>query len=646
MKINTNLSSLIVQSNLKASTYGLNTAIERMSTGFKINHAKDNAANYSINTKLSSQISAYEVAEDNALAGLDMLSTATENLDLIHSHMQRLRDLAEQANNGTYGEDSLNAINAEANAIVDEIDRIYDNAEYNGMKLFAMPQTTMPNPIATLSLAATPMLLSAEPEPVAENPETGFIQEVDRLTEEEAIAQGYTVIKTKEDLQAITGNSKYILMNDIDLSGTNWTPISGFTGTFDGNGYEISNLYISIAQEEVGLFADTSGTIKNLGIINADVTLTNADNACAGILAGRSSGIINNCYAIGKVEVSHSESSYMVGGLIGYARSDILNSYFSGSVTSNGSGTEGANCGGLVGMLSSGTIDKCFVKDATLSDSNSGYVGGLVGCLGTFVEFGLIKNSYVDGLQTSNQSVAGLVAQAQSSSSISNCWVNNLSRVDYAYAYSSLGNFSDCYAPAGMTLFGLELGGNITNSQDLAPDNLPFEFTLIVPDPDSDPTPDPDPTPPIIGNGSYAPEIVKLQIGTGNGEHSQLSFNVKFSLEGLEDLRNVGLSAPAIATFGLRSGASPIGDIARCDEILKTIQEKQVEFGATQNRLESVLEEISIKRDNLVSTQSTIRDADIAEESSAYIRNQILQQAAATLMSTANQTPAIALQLL
>ncbi|DAA88962.1 TPA: hypothetical protein CPT88_03965 [Candidatus Gastranaerophilales bacterium HUM_8] len=60
MKINTNLSSLIVQSGLKTSTNGLNQAIERMTTGFKINHAKDNAANYSISTKLSSKISGYQ----------------------------------------------------------------------------------------------------------------------------------------------------------------------------------------------------------------------------------------------------------------------------------------------------------------------------------------------------------------------------------------------------------------------------------------------------------------------------------------------------------------------------------------------------------------------------------------------------------
>ena len=73
LTINTNLSSLLVQSNLKTSTNGLNTAIERMTTGFKINHAKDNAANYSINTQLSSKLSSYCTAQDNALVGLDMI---------------------------------------------------------------------------------------------------------------------------------------------------------------------------------------------------------------------------------------------------------------------------------------------------------------------------------------------------------------------------------------------------------------------------------------------------------------------------------------------------------------------------------------------------------------------------------------------
>ena len=73
---------------------------------------------------------------------------------------------------------------------------------------------------------------------------------------------------------------------------------------------------------------------------------------------------------------------------------------------------------------------------------------------------------------------------------------------------------------------------------------------------------------------------------------------------------------------------------------------KQTEFGAAQNRLESALEEISTHYENLSSSRSTLKDADIAKVSSEYIKQQILQQASATLLATANQSPALALQLL
>ena len=93
-------------------------------------------------------------------------------------------------------------------------------------------------------------------------------------------------------------------------------------------------------------------------------------------------------------------------------------------------------------------------------------------------------------------------------------------------------------------------------------------------------------------------------------------------------------------------GLDNLDYLSMIDNLLSRVSAKQIEIGAVGNRLESALEQIGVAYDNLASTQSTLRDADIAEESSAYIRNQILQQAAMTLMATANQTPAIALQLL
>ena len=136
LSINTNISSLITQTSMKQSTSKLNQAIERMTTGFKINHASDNTANYSISTNMTTKINSYMVAEDNAAMGLDLISTAEGTLNQIQDKLERLRALQEQASNGTYGEESLKAINAEANALVDEINRLYSTAEYNGMKLF------------------------------------------------------------------------------------------------------------------------------------------------------------------------------------------------------------------------------------------------------------------------------------------------------------------------------------------------------------------------------------------------------------------------------------------------------------------------------------------------------------------------------
>ena len=135
LTINTNLSSMIVQKNLNSATTGLNSAIEKMTTGYRINNAKDDSSGYSISTSCATKISSLDVASENASMGLDLLKTAEENYSLITEHLQRVRDLTEQAANGTYGADSKAAIKAEITARLTEIDRISANAEFNGIPL-------------------------------------------------------------------------------------------------------------------------------------------------------------------------------------------------------------------------------------------------------------------------------------------------------------------------------------------------------------------------------------------------------------------------------------------------------------------------------------------------------------------------------
>ena len=106
------MSSIIAQRSLYKATNKMNTALERLSTGLRINSSKDDAAGSAISTKLKYKMSSYDVAKDNAQMGQSMLDTANGTLSNINSMLQRIRDLSEQASNGTYGEDERKAMQA------------------------------------------------------------------------------------------------------------------------------------------------------------------------------------------------------------------------------------------------------------------------------------------------------------------------------------------------------------------------------------------------------------------------------------------------------------------------------------------------------------------------------------------------------
>ena len=546
MKINTNLSCLIVQSNLKTSTNGLNIAIERMTTGFKINHAKDNAANYSINTNLSSQLSSYEVAQDNVSMGLDMVMTAKDSLELISSHLSRMRDLAELAANGTSGEGSLQAIQSEINVRSDEINRLVTNTEFNNLNLF-----------------------EGEPEEMGD-----FIARVDRLTEDEAIAQGYTIITTADELQAMQDNlsGKYILMNNIDLEGYDWTPVgttaNPFLGEFNGNGYVISNLKIIKPDEnDLGVFGYTgTSSISNLGLENIEI---NGKDHC-GSLVGQGGGTVKNCYSTNAV----ISGRHIIGGLIGWDFTNSISFCYSNSDVS-GNGYVGA----LLGE-SYNSVDNCF---AVGSVTSPWLAGGLIGKC-----YSKISNSYAAAKVSCNNDGGGLVGSA--GQDLGNC-------------YWDIDESSQVTSACGTGVTTDELEALIETGI------LP---SILEPE------------------NKYYPTV--FQTGIDSSSSSKISLNISFAL--------------TVPKINLSTSESARNSLEKIDELIKRVNAKQTEYGAAHNRLESALESIGVSIDNLTSTQSTIRDADIAEESSAYIRNQILQQAAMTLMATANQTPELALQLL
>jgi len=637
LSINTNLSSLITQRSMKQSTNLLNQAIERMTTGAKINHAKDNAANYSIATNMTTQIGALQVAEDNAAMGLDMLATANGTLDQIHDKLQRLRDLAVQASNGTYGEDSLRAINSEANALVDEIERLYNTTEYNGINLMKG------------------QVVSTE--------ESKFIKDIDRrdtskmttlasVDETVALDSGTYSISTPEELAKLatmTNNGligascEFVLGADIDLSGySNWTPIGDdikfvdgsrdfdvvFQASFDGNGYVIKNLTVNTTENFNGLFGyATNCTISNLGIEESEITGGNIYN---GLLVGDVQySIISNCYAEGDI----SGCNNYVGGLVGYSvNTEIVDCYTEGNFNVSTS----SYVGGLVGYICWNTkIDNCF---SSVNIDAKNFVGGLVGS--SYNGSSFIYNSYSRGSingRTFVGSLLGCVCNSASENAtikIENCYTTSpvtcsagTTGLIGELRSSILTNviIEDCYYNTDDIVQNIRA----SNVGDVVFNNLnKIDTNTMLFEIDNK-----------AKCNNYTGTI-GLQVGINTEASSRIDCHVDSNyLSKLSLLRYIGKVLPS-------STKAHISYSNAIDGMIQSLSTKQISYGATENRLNSALEEISTKYENLVSSRSTIQDADIAEVSSEYIRQQILQQASATLMSTANQSASIALSLI
>jgi len=221
------------------------------------------------------------------------------------------------------------------------------------------------------------------------------------------IPEGAIGISTIEELQLI-GNDPaypldgyYVLTQDIDASDTvNWNdgagfaPIGGsyatpFTGTLDGQGYGVTDLYINRPDENyAGLFGYVSagGTVTNCyatGAVTGEVSV--------GGLVGVNYGTVTNCYATGAVT-----GYYYAGGLVGYnGGGTVTNCYATGAVT-------GDYVGGLVGANFYGTVTNCYATGAVTGDVR---VGGLVG----YNVGGTVTNCYATGAVAGNTEVGGLV---------------------------------------------------------------------------------------------------------------------------------------------------------------------------------------------------------------------------------------------
>lgn len=250
-------------------------------------------------------------------------------------------------------------------------------------------------------------------------------------------------------------------------------------------------------------------------------------------------------------------------------------------------------------------MSNCYFSGDIYSEQSSGFTNGWDSSNFTIKDCYVISNSITSPKSDIPYKKAVIFANEGNGISIENCY------------------YSDNLQ--GMELKNSELSSSnlitITNAQVYTETEPPFEYE----------------------NPSKKNNSIVFQVGIDAEESSRISVDTEFKLKNLFRLCDDFCLLLYYSDFHIEKYNSVI---TRIDEILADISARQVEYGASQNRLESALAEISIKYENLTSSYSTLKDADITKVSSEYIKQQILQQASATLLATANQAPAIALQLL
>ncbi|ONN65473.1 flagellin [Herbaspirillum sp. VT-16-41] len=134
--INTNIASLNTQRNLNSSQSSLNTSIQRLSSGLRVNSAKDDAAGLAIADRMNSQIKGLAVAQRNANDGISMAQTAEGALSTVTDNLQRMRELAVQASNGTNSAQDRKTLNDEYKQLSNEVFRVLNGTSFNGQNLF------------------------------------------------------------------------------------------------------------------------------------------------------------------------------------------------------------------------------------------------------------------------------------------------------------------------------------------------------------------------------------------------------------------------------------------------------------------------------------------------------------------------------
>ena len=653
MVVNHNLTAMNSSRNLGTVSKTNEKVAEKLSSGYKINRAGDDAAGLSISEKMRWQIRGLNKASNNAQDGISYIQTAEGALNEVHSILQRGRELSVQAANDTNTEDDRKALQQEIDELKKEVNRIAKDTEFNTMKIFDSAN------------AGASSRTAADGKNIVIRSDDFMTYSAQDFSDAISAANSAGGTFTQSGIEGFANDLK-----------TTYLPrlLSGIVGAFNDSATPtVSNMGIGLkmyySNNNVLAYVGSNGASFELGV-NLKYLTQNGNSIVMG----------DDLATTIAHEMTHAIMfDTVTNGMLGSAGGDTFPMWF---IEGTAQATGGAMnyITDLQNMINSGRPDsdiKAWLSKLTdTSNSYNAYSAGYVGSmyLGYVAgmangKTGVNSDTIAEGLDKILKDISDGYSLSQAISRQTNGKYTSLTDFENKFANDAIQFAKDLVNAASTTGTGSiispnGLSGTKTSLLNISTTNNYFVLHTDTTTVDNwqaminqgknpytgggattssgtkrDGTTNPDAKNKWTdadsrGRGYSVAATIKLQIGAQEGQTLDVS---SFKLSD----KDIGIGGVDVKT---QSGASSA--INSFDNAIKTVSSMRSYYGAVQNRLEHTIANLDNFSENVQASESRIRDTDMSESMVEYSKNNILLQAGQSMLAQANQINQGVLQLL
>lgn len=583
--INSNIASINAQRQLMNSGNALDRATERLSSGNRINSAKDDAAGLAIGNRMTSQVRGLDQAVRNANDGVSMIQTAEGALQESTNILQRMRELAVQSANGIYNNADRDTLNAETQQLKAELDRIADTTSFNGKALLdgSLGKTSLQ--VGSLSNQTIDVNIGT----FNTNSLGGNAGDV--------VGESATGLAA---LSAFTGADAdtTLYVNDVALSSlanaaagsTLNEKIASINADLDGKG-AVASALVSTEGKGIGDGVLVAGTdTLTLTVVDGD------GNTQAYVLTGTNSmdELVNKINSDTGISASLTDKGNLV-----LSQENVV------SIAVTGSGTAELDAAGF---------------DATETDSNFRLVFTDTSVGGTGVKIEGADDAAASATMMTNVAALGLDIADE---------LGNLQGATVTSFATSL-NAGDLIIN-GVAIGEVDAGADATEKRD----NLIEAINKVS-----------DQTGVVAFDGDATDG---LALASTNGEisvkYGDNAAATMYAQTGIQE-RNSSEGAGSVASVDISTQAGAQKAIGIIDQAIDQVSSTRAELGAVNNRLDFTVSNLANISEKTSAARSRINDADFAQETANLSRSQVLQQAATAMLAQSNARPQQVLSLL